>query len=223
MTKFLLRRGVRWHGGSRWTEVQRAWVRGLDWGYEADRVVVNEMVLAIDQHEARLSSVDSVLVDVAGQPPWAERVGWLRCFYGVDTLTALTVVAELHGVERFGRARHLMAYLGLVPSERSSGARVRRGSVTKTGNAHVRRVLIEAAWHYRQRPSVYRGLQKRRQGQPAWVIALADRAHQRLWRRYWRLIRAKKSPQVAATAVARELVGFIWATLSAPHQPAHSA
>lgn len=223
LTKFLVRRGIRWQGGSRWTAVQRAWVRGLEWIHEADRVVINEMVLAIDQHEARLSTVDSVLVELASQPPWAERVGWLRCFYGIDTLTAVTVVAELHGVERFGRARHLMAYLGLVPSERSSGARVRRGGVTKTGNAHIRRVLVEAAWHYRQRPAVYRGLQKRREGQPAWVIALADRAHQRLWRRYWRLNRAGKTPQVAVTAVARELVGFIWAVLSAPHQLACTA
>lgn len=139
-------------------------------------------------------------------------------------MTAMTVASELYEVARFGSARELMAYLGLVPSEHSSGSSERRGKITKAGNRHVRRVLVEAAWHYRHRPGVGLSLAKRRSGQPAEVIAVADRAQQRLFRRYWRLMhRGKPSPK-AVVAVARELVGFIWAALllaceSAPAMP----
>jgi len=108
-----------------------------------------------------------------------------------------------------------MAYLGLTPSEHSSGGKKRQGAITKTGNGRVRRVLIEAAWHQRHHPHVSQGLRKRREGQPAWVIGQADKAMNRLHKRYRHLIQREKKESVAITAVARELAGFIWAVLHA--------
>jgi transposase len=122
-------------------------------------------------------------------------------------------VAELYQVARFSNPRSLMAYLGLVPSEYSSGGRQSRGGITKAGNAHVRRVLVSAAWHARHRPGVSRNVRLRRAGQPAWVIAIADRAQRRLYQRYRHLTEAGKAPNKVAVAVAREFVGFIWAVL----------
>jgi len=130
----------------------------------------------------------------------------------------MTLVAELHDFRRFTSARALMAYLGLVPTEHSSSDRVRRGTITKTGDSHVRRVLIEAAWHCRHRPGVGSPLAARCLGQPGRVIAVADRAQVRLHRRYGRLVLGLGKPKgKAVTAVARELVAFIWAVL---HEPA---
>ena len=134
-------------------------------------------------------------------------------YRGIDTVTAMTVVSELHDFRRFRSPRELMSYLGLVPSEDSSGEGKRRGSITKAGNSHVRRVLIETAWHYRHPPRVGVALRKRREGQPERVIALADKAAQRLYRRSCRLSARGKPVCKVVTAVARELVGFIWGTL----------
>ena len=118
----------------------------------------------------------------------------------------MTVLAELGDVTRFGSARQLMSYLGLTPSEYSSGARQRRGPITKTGNSHVRRILVESAWHYRHPPRVGRELRKRREGQPGWAVVLADRAQARD-RRHRRLAARGKPSVVANVAVARELAG----------------
>lgn len=125
----------------------------------------------------------------------------------------MSLVAELHDFGRFQSARELMSFLGLVPSENSTGDRHRRGPITKAGNKHARRLLIEASWHYRHKPAVGQKLRQRREGQPGWVIALADRAQSRLHRRYWRLVTHGKAHNKAVTAVARELSGFLWATL----------
>jgi transposase len=150
---------------------------------------------------------------------WAEPVGAPRCFRGIDTITAMTIVAELHSFMRFHSPRGLMAYLGLVPSEHSSGGKRRQGGLTLAGNSHVRRLLIESAWHYRHRPSVA-NLARRRRGQPPRVIALADKAMYRLHRRFNRMLaKGKPRPKIVA-AVARELVGFVWATLPSTATPA---
>lgn len=126
----------------------------------------------------------------------------------------MVILTEIHDPSRFATPRELMAYLGLTPSEYSSGTRKTRGCITKAGNAHVRRVLVEAAWHYRQRPSASRYMMRRREGQPAAVIAIADRAQVRLHRRYYRLKEGhRKHHNVVTVAIARELVGFVWAVL----------
>ena len=196
----------------RWTQAHRRWINGLTWSHPADRVVVDDYLLAIDQLEARLLELDAQLAAVAEADPYREPVGWLRCFRGIDTLSAVLLLAELHDVQRFPTARALMAYLGLVPGEHSSGDRHRRGPITKTGNTLARRLVVEAAWHYRHRPGVSRPLAQRRSGQPARVIALADKAQQRLCRRFRRLAEHKPG-SVVTVAVARELVGFLWAAL----------
>lgn len=154
----------------------------------------------------------------AESEPFATPVGWLRCFRGIDTVTALSLVAELHGIERFPSPRELMAYLGLVPSEHSSSERPRRGAITKAGNSHARRLLVEASWHYRHPPCLGAALKERRKGQPAAVIAIADKAQQRLYRRQRHLAARGKLPTQAVVAAARELSGFIWAALLHQHQ-----
>jgi len=138
-------------------------------------------------------------------------VAALQTLRGVAALTAATLVAEVGDFGRFTHPRQLMAYAGVVAREHSSGGRRRQGGITKTGNAHVRRVLIEAAWHARHRPAVSRALRQRRVGQAAAVCEIADRAQQRLHARYRRLLGRGKSKQKVVVAVGRELLGFLWA------------
>jgi transposase len=169
--------------------------------------------LAIDQLEARLTELDTRLTDVAQSEPYREPVAWLRCFRGIDTLTAILILAELHDFRRFHTPRALMAYLGLVPGEDSTGEKHRRGRITRTGNALVRRLLVETAWHYQHRPGIGVALMRRRKGQPGRVIAIADKAQQRLCRRFRRLAEQHKPAPKIAVAIARELAGFLWAAL----------
>jgi transposase len=212
--KFLLRRGLVFHTTKAWTQAHRRWLRTLEFETAADRAVVADYLLAVEELEARLETLEAALTALAQEAPYREPVGWLRCFRGIDTLTALTLLTELHDIRRFPTARALMGYVGLVPSERSSGEGHRRGGITKAGNAHARRVVVEAAWHYRHPPRVGKTLRARRVGQPARVIALADKALQRLHRRFARLdARGKARPKVVV-AVSRELLGFVWAALT---------
>jgi transposase len=210
--KLLLRRGLHYRGRN-WTRAHRTWIDQLEWAHPAERVVVEDYLLAIDHLEARLGALDARLGAIAETAPYQEAVGWLRCFRGIETLTAMLILAELHDFCRFETPRALMAYLGLVPGEASSGEQHRRGPITRTGNALVRRLLIEAAWHYRHRPGVSLTLARRRQGQPARVIGIADKAQHRLCRRYRRLIERQKPASKAVVAIARELAGFVWAAL----------
>jgi transposase len=210
--KLLLRRGLH-HGGRNWTQAHRQWIERLTWAQPAERVVVDDYLLAIDQLQVRLTELDRQLAAIAETDPYRDPVGWLRCFRGIDTLTAMMIVAELHGFQRFRSPRALMAYVGLVPGEDSSGETHRRGRITRTGNALVRRLLVEVAWHYQHRPTVGVALARRRTGQPAHAIAIADKAQQRLCRRFRRLAALQKPAPKIAVAVARELAGFIWAAL----------
>lgn len=211
--KFLLRRGLRYGDGKAWTKRHRKWLWSLKLDHPAAQATLEAYLLRVEQMEAHLGELDASIAAIADSEPYREPVGWLRCFRGIDTLTAMVILTELHDVRRFVDPRQLMAYLGLVPSEHSSGESTQRGGITKAGNAHLRRVLIEAAWHYRHPPRVGVTLRRRREGQPAGIIVLADRAMQRLHWRHWRLLSLGKPPQKAVTAVARELVGFLWATL----------
>jgi transposase len=214
MGKFLLRRALVYRMGKKaWGKLHRQWLRGLGFDHAADAAVFGDYLLAIEQLEERVRTLQGQLTEVAQQDPYREPVGWLRCFRGIDTVTAITLVAELHDFRRFRSARELMAYLGLVPSEYSSGDSRHRGSITKSGNRHARRALVESSWHYRHRVKSGESLRQRRQGQPARVIALADRAQERLSRRYRHLLERGKPPQKAVVAIARELVGFLWAAL----------
>ena len=215
LSKMLLRRGLVYRAGSNWTHKHRRWLLALVWEQEADRVVFGDYLQAVELLEERMRGLDAALEQQAERTPYREPVGWLKCFRGFDTVNAMTVAAELFQMARFSSPRQLMSYLGLVPSERSSGSSRRQGGITKSGNRHVRRALVNAAWHYRHRPSVGATLRKRRQGQPAAIVSLADRAQQRLNRRFMRLVLARGKPsQKAVVAVARELAGFVWAVLA---------
>jgi transposase len=213
--KLLLRRSLH-YPGKNWTQAHRRWLGTLVWEHAAERRVVEDYHLAIDQLVARLSELDAALQDLAASEPYRDAVGWLRCFRGIDTLTAILILAELHDFRRFLTPRALMAYLGLVPGEHSSGEQTRRGRITKTGNALVRRALVEVAWHYQHRAGVAPALKRRREGQPPQVIAIADKAQQRLCRRFRRLAAEHKPTPKVAVAVARELAGFLWAALQGP-------
>lgn len=212
--KFLLRRHciyrqTKHHWGSRHV----AWLEALRFDDPVSQATFDSYFLAVQQLEERQRQLDLRLAEFGGQVPYREPVGWLRCFKGIDTVTAVCLVAELHDFRRFHSPRQLMAYVGLVPSEHSSGERERRGAITKSGNRHVRRLLVEAAWHHRHRPALSAPLRSRREGQPARVLAIADRAQERLCARYRRMSEAGKVHPKTIVAMARELTGYLWAVL----------
>lgn len=213
LVKMLLRRGYVYRQGRAWTLQYRRWLQGLRWEKRCDQAVFEDYRLAIGQQEERLQGLEREIEALSRTEPYRAAVGVLGCHRGIGILTAMTILTELHGWQRFQTPRQLMAYLGLVPSEHSSSERTLRGRITKAGNSHVRRVLIEAAHHSRHSASVGPALRRRREGQPSWAIALADRAQHRLHRRYRNLIARGKPYGKVIVAVARELVGFLWATL----------
>jgi transposase len=215
LSKFLLRHGRRFTGTKKaWSKRHDAWLRAQTWPIVALDQTHRTYLRAVDEVLARLRDVERdlrALLDLASLRPRVER---LRCFRGIDDLTALTIAAELGDPRRFATAPSTMAFVGLVPSEHSSGTKRAQGGITKTGNAHLRRVLVESAWHYRHHPFVSAALRARQQGAPAQVIARAWTAQQRLHRRYQRLAARGKPKQHIVTAIARELTGFVWAALT---------
>jgi transposase len=214
MSKLLLRRGRRYQLTLRhWGTRHMKWVRALTFEHGAAQVTFDHYLLTIDHLDERLRRLDAELERFGNEEPYRRRVAWLRCFRGIDTVTAVSLVAELHDFHRFRSARSLMAYLGLVPSEHSSGEQRRQGAITRAGNQHVRRLLVEAAWHHRHRPVPSQPLRRRRDGQPACVIAIADRAQERLHARFARMTRRGIPYNKVVVAMARELVGYLWATL----------
>ena len=215
LSKFLLRHGRRFTATKKaWSKRHDAWLRVQTWPLPALDQTHRAYLRAVDEAGARLAAVEEDLRALLTLEPLRARVVRLRCFRGIDDLTALTIAAELGDPRRFGSAPRLMAYVGLVPSEHSSGTKRRQGGITKTGNAHLRRVLVEAAWHYRHHPFVSAGIRARQRGATATVIAQAWTAQQRLHRRYARFAARGKPKQHIVTAVARELTGFIWAALT---------
>jgi transposase len=213
--KFLRRRGLIYREGKHWTRKHFAWLRSLlrD-GVMAgeDAVVFGEYLALLEYKLARRDELDRRIEELALEPARRAAVERIRCFRGLDTHAAMVLSTEIVDFRRFVSPRQLMAYLGLVPSEHSSGERERRGSITKAGNTHCRHVLVQAAWSYRHRPAVGAAHKKRQQGQAPEVIAHAWKAQHRLYKLYHR-VAARRGPQVAAVAVARELVGFIWAVM----------
>jgi transposase len=211
--KFLIRRGRIYRDGHHWTNRHREWLRSQNWDDWRDRASFEEMVSGLRELEDRRRRMEAALDDLAKEDSRSMSVAALRCFQGIATPAALTLVTEIFRARRFARPRDLMSYLGLTPTVYQSGDRESRGGISKAGNRYVRWVLGEVALHYRHRPGVGRALKRRRQGQSAWIIEIADRAHQRLHRRYWALVNRGKPVKKVATAIARELVGFVWETL----------
>src|SRR6266581_1966050 len=214
LSKFLLRTGQRPAQGMKaWTQAYMGWVRQIRYAQmaqEATRLDCLHEVEHMGERVARLEQAIAEAVKLAS-PQIQEVVKGLQALRGIAQISAVTIAAELGNISRFEGARQLMGYSGAVPSEDSSGKRKQRGSITKTGNSHLRRIAVEAAWSYRLRPGVGPALRKRQQGVPEEIKEIAWKAQQRLYKRYSRLSAAGKDRRKIITAVGRELLGFIWA------------
>ena len=214
--KFLARRGFVYRDGTNWSKPHLAWLRRLA-GADSplaleDQLVFSEYLALFDYKLQRRDELDQRIEALALTPALKDAVGRLQCFRGISVHAAMVLATELVDWRRFEHPRQLSAYLGLVPREDSTGNRERKGSITKAGNSHCRHVLVQAAWSYRHRPKVGVQLKARQAGQPALVVATSWKAQQRLHKRYEHLS-YRKQPQIAAVAVARELVGFLWAEM----------
>ena len=212
LSKLCLRRELQYPGpGKAWTLRHRDWLCRLEFGDRSSQIVVADYLHAHDHLLARRDELERALAELADDSPWAKVIGGLRCLRGIDTLSATGLCAEVGDFGRFAHPKLLSSHLGLVPSEHSSGERRRLGSITKAGSKHARRLLVEAAWHYRRPPRVSAALARRQQGQDVRAIEIAWRAQRRLHRRWQRLEaeRGKRST-IVAVAVARELATFCW-------------
>jgi transposase len=211
LSKLLLRHGIRFDDGRAWTDRHRDWLQTVTLDWPAAQATLLDARGAVDALCHRRDAVEREIVAMLPACPWALQVGRLRCLRGVDTLTAVGLCAEIGDFERFARAEQLMSYVGLVPSEATTGQQRRLGSITKTGSGHARRLLVEAAWHYRARPSLGKALTDRQADQPPEAIAVAWSAQRRLHRTWTRLEQRAKRRTIIAVAAARELAGFTWA------------
>jgi transposase len=215
LSKFLLRHGRRApHGIQSWTMKYLEWIkRDVHFPARAQEVTLLDYLHEVEHAAARIARLDAAIAEAAklASPKMRAVIEGLQALRGIAQISAVTVVAELGEVTRFSKARQLMAYAGIVASEDSSGERTRRGSITKTGNAHLRRVVVEAAWAYRHRPSVGAALRKRQETVSEEVKQIAWKAQHRLHARYGKLMAKGKNKGVVVTAVARELLGFLWA------------
>ena len=211
LSKLLLRRGIRFDDGRAWTDRHRAWLADVTLTWPAARSTLADQIGAVDALVHRRDRLEREIIALLAASPWQLQVGRLRCLRGIDTLTAAGLCAEIGDFERFARAEQLMHYVGLVPSEHTTGEQRRLGAITKTGSGHARRLLVEAAWHDRKRPAIGTTLATRQDGQPAHAVAIAWSAQQRLHRTWQRLEQRAKRRTIIAVAVARELAGFCWA------------
>jgi transposase len=215
--KLLLRHDVRYEDtASAWTVAHRGWLSALDLGERGAQVTPLEYLGAIDAIVIRRDAIEKTIAELIPGSPWEQTVGRLRCLRGIDTLTAVGLCAEVGEFERFGKARQLMSYLGLTPCEDTSGEKRRQGAITKTGSRHARRLLVEAAWHYRRPPAKGQARRRRQVGQPAHIVEISWQAQRRLHRVWQRLDTQRgKRRTIVAVAVARELTGFCWALANA--------
>jgi len=207
---FLLRLGFRYTGKSSWNDAHKRYLSSLVMPQGPQQIAFQEYIHAINDATDRLERLTKAVEDALPGWKWEPVARALMSLRGVQVLTAMTLVAEVGDFSRFDDPRSLMHFFGLTPSEHSSSDKRVQGGITRCGNAHCRRVLTEAAWHYRLTPKVSETIQKRQQGQSKPVRLIAWKAQERLHKRF-RQLSAKKKSVVAATAVARELVGFVWA------------
>ena len=223
LSKFLLRLGIAAPAGTRaWSIRYRQWLDSLRFDGAAQQLVFTEHRHSLEELDGRIVRFEKELEPLAQRSPHAQTIAGLQAMRGIKLITAATIVSEIGDIGRFQTARQLMAYAGLIPSEHSSGGRVRRGGITKCGNGHLRRVLVEAAWHARHLPAVSDGLRRRQAETHPQVCTIAWSAQQRLHKRYRHLCARGKRPQQVVVAVARELLGFIWAVgqvIRASHNP----
>jgi len=191
----------------------------IQFSQKYERAVFEEYRSQILAMEERLKRLDKQVEEAAESPQYQAAVGKLRAFKGIDCIIALALVCGIGDFQRLGSAKAFMSNLGFVPSESSGGPKRRQGGITKAGNGHLRKLLIEGAWHYTRNARIGKRLEKRRQDSPPGVIATADKALHRLLKKFIRLLMKGKRKNMAVTAVARELAGFIWAVqVSAQHK-----
>ena len=211
---FLLRHGIRYTESGNWTAGHRRWLRTLQMEHPIAQGTLEEYLAYVSELEESCQRIAARIEQIALEEKYAEPVAQLKAFKGIATLIALSFIVEIGDFRRFATAQQFMAFLGLVPSEYSSGSKRRQGSITKAGNSHLRKLLVEAGWQYRSYHPGSKRLTKRREGLSPQMVAYAHRAGRRLNKKYLRLIFSGKPSQVATTAVARELSGFIWGTMT---------
>ena len=220
ISSLLLRLGLHYPGIKTWGKAHRNWLRAQKIAHREQRIVFEEALGAERQAEERAERLASAIREAA--PDWslAQVVTALQAMRGIDMIAAVTILAEIGDLQRFASPRELMGYLGLVPSERSTGDSVKRGGITKSGNRRARRILVEASWSYRHPPRIGRDKQAKVDAAPDVVREIAWKAQTRLSGRFRALVKKNKRPTIVAVAIARELCGFIWAIHRAMPQAA---
>jgi transposase len=210
LSKFLLRHDRHWEYTT-WTVKHRDWIRAQKFDHPAQQVTLVDYLKSVEDATERVDRLTAQMEELVQETVLAPLVKALQAFRGISVVSAVTIAAEVGDLRRFGSARQFMSYVGLVPSEDSSGQRRRQGSITRCGNAHLRRILVEAAWHYRSFPSMSKEIRRRNEGVAAGVRQIAWEAQKRLNSRMYHLIKAGKCKQKMVVALARELAGFVWA------------
>lgn len=213
ITKLLIRYGINppKEVGKNWSYKYRDWIHKLTFEHAALRVAFQEYLQTLNEIEERVKRLEKEIENQGSEGVHAPMIQAFQCLRGVALITATSLVAEIGSFRRFKSPKQLMAYAGLVPSESSSGDVRKQGSITKTGNQHVRRLLIESSWSYRYQPAVKGKLKKRQEGKPGSILTISWKAQQRLHKKYYRLLARGKANNSAITAVAREFAGFVWA------------
>lgn len=210
--KFLQTRGLTFKEGKNWTERHWRYLRAIKFERAEEAFTYRRYIELLEYKQQELVGIEEEIEKLAMTEKYKLEVGKLRCLRGVDVLTAITLLTEIIDFKRFRKPTELMAYLGFVPGQYSSGSKRRDGQITGTGNSRARRILVEAAWHYRHPARLSKALKKRQEGQDLNVLNYAWKAQQRLHKRFTRLS-FKKGSNIAVVAVARELTGFIWSLM----------
>ena len=211
LSKFLLRNERRYGEGRAWTKKHMDWVRKQKFAYPAQQQVLEDYVKAVEDLGERVERLTKAMEKLVEGTVLAPLATALQAFRGISLVSAVTITAEVEDLKRFQRPQQFMSYVGLVPSEDSTGQRRKQGRITRCGNGHLRRILVEAAWHYRHFPRLSQELRRRNQGVAEGVRKIAWKAQKRLHERMFHLLKAGKNAQKAVIAMARELAGFIWA------------
>ena len=221
LAALLLRHDVRYPGKTPWSQAHQRWLAVVKMPQPSQQIVFQEYLHAVDETHQRVERMTEQLRQATTTWRMAPVVEALQALRGVSLICAASLVSELGDLTRFDRPRDMMAFLGMVPRQYSSGPHQRLGAITKTGNSHARRMLVEAAWAYRFPARISRGLRDREENQPQVVRDIAWKAQLRLCRKYRRLLARGKVKQVVTTAIARELVGFVWAIAKEVSPPAN--
>lgn len=210
---FLLRNGIKFSGKSNWTEMYKTWVKKIQLKTETDQFVLEHYMNTLEMLELQQKEQTEKIEEMAKTEEYKEKVNALCAYRGIGTLTAMIFISEIVDFRRFRSPKELMAYLGMTPSEYSSGGKERKGSITKCGNSRVRKALVESAWHYVKKPIISKLMRDNLESVPKELRKSPLTALKRLHKRYFYLVLKGKSRQKAIVATARELSGFIWATM----------